>query len=629
MKSILTEIDRRVPFPLLLIIMFICLDLLIYFLIDLLLTFTEHFFFRNEPFQPNIQTLFALLIGKSISLIVIILSLRSNFFKLDSCYSSSKYGYKNIGIAIIISVTFILVLKYEIVNIFTTFFGEIQANLIYWPNPIFKPSSYHISYLILFTLIFLILKPLWEEIIFRRILIATLMKRGFNQIFAIILSSLIFSFYLLIYILVEVSFSDLSWYLITSISSGLLLGSIYVKTERIKFSFLVSSLSNFFLLFIYLSVEHFEFIPYREIILLFSLVPVLFTILIISYYIIRKYLDQKISISSLKENLNSNLLISWPKSLKMKNYLYTIFLILPIIPFGSIIFIDHTILFVDIWAKLIQNGLIIILLILILFYSYSSIHQQLGQYTDNETNLLTINLTTIKAKVKSINKESLNNFFRVFFSQIAISIIIIGILSPFYILSVSSLTKIEIIIIWQALVDVKITIAQNPFFTFQHIINEIRSNIVFIGNKTEEIYQFLPFQQSLGKWNFLPDTYMASEADWIHGLVTVVIWFIIIIFCIYIIQNGKKYPLKTILGVVLLVVLNFFWILLVLGLGSISEQGGPSTIPSLNQTSLLLQFNISVKEFMILPIGLIFLLIGAILIAIQYLYRKNRLERRK
>ena len=74
-------------------------------------------------------------------------------------------------------------------------------------------------------------------------------------------------------------------------------------------------------------------------------------------------------------------------------------------------------------------------------------------------------------------------------------------------------------------------------------------------------------------------------------------------------------------------VMNFFWILLAMGLGSIREGGEPSGMPSLEDMSLLVKFDIQIKEFLILPLGLLLFLIAAIIISIQVFFRrKNRPE---
>ncbi|MHA2157164.1 MAG: hypothetical protein ACXABU_17615, partial [Candidatus Hodarchaeales archaeon] len=185
------------------------------------------------------------------------------------------------------------------------------------------------------------------------------------------------------------------------------------------------------------------------------------------------------------------------------------------------------------------------------------------------------------------------------------------------------LTKIEIIKFFQALVDLSIFIAQNPFFTYQHVVTEIRSNVIFIGNYTETLDQLFLLQQSLGKWNFLPDTYMSTSADWIHGLLTVFLWFSIIILYVYLLRKSKEYPLKAALGAVVLIFMNFIWILLAMGLGSISPEGRPSGVPPLEDMSLLVNFDIQIKTFLILPLGLLLFLLAAIIISIQ-VFKKRR-----
>ena len=70
--------------------------------------------------------------------------------------------------------------------------------------------------------------------------------------------------------------------------------------------------------------------------------------------------------------------------------------------------------------------------------------------------------------------------------------------------------------------------------------------------------------------------------------------------------------------------MNFIWILLAMGLGSIRPEGGPSGLPSLEETSLLVNFEIQIKNFLILPLGLGLFLLAAKIIMIQVLKKRRK-----
>jgi hypothetical protein len=297
--------------------------------------------------------------------------------------------------------------------------------------------------------------------------------------------------------------------------------------------------------------------------------------------------------------------------------------LLPVVPLGAVVFIDHTVLYTDLLALGLENGIGISILLTFSIFLYYSIQTSLSIIPSRETDTLRLNLSFLLTNSVLRKKISFKAFGGGIRSRIIFIVLSAGIISPFYIISVVSRTKVEIIILWQALVDISIFIAQNPFFTFQHVVTEIRSNIIFIGNKTEVIDTLFFFQQSFGKWNFLPDTYMSSSSDWIHGLLTVILWIGIISFYVYLLRKSGQYPLKSALGAILLIIMNFVWILFALGFGSLRDEGVPTGIPSLEDISLLVKFDIRIEEFFILPLGLLLFLIAAILIFIQFLKRRN------
>jgi hypothetical protein len=525
---------------------------------------------------------------------------------------------------LMVVIAFLLFVQYEIVTWWTQIFGQITVNLIPWPFHQFEPEKFEISYLILFTLIFIFIQPLWEELLFRRILIGNMLKQGFNHVYAILLSSLSFSLYLALYLLVEITINDLFWFILTNLTSGIALGAIFVFFGQIRHAFLVRSITNVFLLILTLSQIHFEFIPYREFILIISQLILLLGILIVFYKSLLLILDGNLS-ETLKDISRSIRTLTWPRESQLKSYWYASLFLMPIFPLGVNIFIDHTILYTDLLATILENGLSTIILVIcaiILFYSFQA---DLSLIPINEIKTIILRFK-LDAK-NSISKKdvSVRSILGGIRARMVFILLLLGVISPFYILSVVSLTKVEIVIVFQTFINLSIFIAQNPCFTYQHIVTEIRSNVVFIGNSIETVDQLFLFSQSIGKWNFLPDTYMSTSADWIHGLLTVVFWFGIIILYIYLLRKSKQYPIKAALGAVLLIVMNFIWLLLAMGLGSISPEGRPSGIPSLEDMSLLVNFDIQIKNFLILPLGLLLFLMAAIIILIGGF--KNRRKR--
>ncbi|MHA1977558.1 MAG: CPBP family intramembrane glutamic endopeptidase [Candidatus Hodarchaeales archaeon] len=620
------KLTNYFPLPLAFVLIFLGLNFAIFSLVEMVFSVLQNNFSQQNISLSNDIILFAVLLSNSVAILIMIRFLHSNEEQFSFPNFSEKVSSQSLLLIVFVLVAFLLFLKYEIVSWWVRIFGELSVDLIPWPFHLFDPEKYDISYLIFFSLIFVLIQPLWEELLFRRILTGSLLKQGFNHLYAVILSATAFSLYLAFYLLVEVSINDLFWFLLANLTTGLILGTLFVYTGRIRYSYIVSSSTNVYLLLLFLSRNHFEFIPYRELILAISQLTLLIGLVIIFNDIIQKVLDGKLIIA-IKEIGRSLQTISWPSESNLMQYWIVITVFLPIFPLGVIVFVDHTILYTDLLALILENGVSLLVILVSSFVIYYSIYSK-HRFVPNDqrkTSYIGFNWDSTKLSIR--NKFSLKIIFRGVRSRIVFILLLFGVISPFYILSITSITKIDVLIFLGALIDVSILIAQNPFFTFQRVVTKIRSNIIFIGNSTEILNQFFLFQQSLGKWNFLPDTYMSSSADWIHGLLTVIIWLSIIILYGYLLKKSKQYPLKAALGAVVLIIMNFFWILLAMGFGSISEGGEPSGMPSLEDMSLLVEFDIQIKEFLILPLGLLLFLIAAIIISIQvFLRRKNRPE---
>ncbi|MHA2109131.1 MAG: CPBP family intramembrane glutamic endopeptidase, partial [Candidatus Hodarchaeales archaeon] len=598
------ELDKNIPLSLALVLIFLGLNLACFLLLELVFSVYQFSFSQQDIKLSPVLILLAVIVSNVFIILFLIRFFQIYLEQFSSPILDKNLPIKSIFSAIMVAIAFLLFVQYEIVSWWTQIFGQLVVDILPWPLHRFEPEKYEISYLIFVSLIFVLIQPLWEELIFRRILIGNLLKLGFNKVFAVLLSSVAVSLYMALYLLVEISLNDLLWSILSNLLCGMVLGAIFVFTGRIRYSFTARSITNVFLLLLFLSRIHFEFIPYKEVILAISQFILLLGLLIIFYESLQLILDG-LFITKLKDVCKAVQILSWPRQHHLKSYWSVLILLIPMFPLGINVFIDHTVLYTDLLAVIIQNGLSIIILVassLLIFYS---VRADLSQTPDNEikTLMLSFNWDIRKLFLKeqisfrpilkeqisfrSILKKlisSLRSILRGFLSkirnilllfrsilreiraQIVFIILLLGVISPFYILSVVSLTKVEIIIVFQALVDLSIFIAQNPFFTYQHVVTEIRSNVIFIGNSTETLDQLFLLQQSIGKWNFLPDTYMSGSTDWIHGLLTVGIWFGIIILYAFLIKKRKNLSLKVALGAISLIVMNFLWILLALGL---------------------------------------------------------------
>ncbi len=631
-------INKHIPTPIALVALFLCLNFSIFMFLRLIFSLVQVNIFHQDFRFTEILILLTVLLSYSFSIILLVrfLQMSGETFSITNSYP--KRSLQKIFAVILILIGFLIFVNYEIIYWWMGLYGETTYDLLPWPFPLFQPEGYEIPYLIFYSLFFVLIQPLFDELLFRRILLGRLLRRGFNPVYAVFLSTLAFSVSFFFYILVELTLNDLVWFILTKFAGGLILGGIFVWMGQIRYSTITSSIVNVSLLLLFLSENHFEFIPYRSLILSISQIIILIGFLLVFYVYFQTVLDGKMR-KTIKDARIFLQTISWPRNDNIKQYWGSILILVPIFPLGGVVFVDHFILYSDHLAMVLEYCITLLFLGFISFFLYYSVRSSLSTIPENKIKTMRISLNLKRSREYSRKNSSLKSILRGIMSYVTYSflrifqeikshliflILLLGIISPFYILSIVSLTKVDIIIVLKVFIDTSVFIAQNPFFTFQRVVTKIRSNVVVIGSKTEIFNQLFIFQQAPGKWNFLPDTYMTSSADWIHGLLTVSVWFGIIFLYYFLLKRSRDYPIKAAIGAIILVVLNFFWILLAMGLGSISEEGEPSGMPSLQDMSLLVNLDIQIKEFLILPLGLSLFLLAAIVILLQALFKRRK-----
>ncbi|MHA1993372.1 MAG: CPBP family intramembrane glutamic endopeptidase [Candidatus Hodarchaeales archaeon] len=307
------ELDKNIPLSLALVLIFLGLNLACFLLLELVFSVYQFSFSQQDIKLSPVLILLAVIVSNVFIILFLIRFFQIYLEQFSSPILDKNLPIKSIFSAIMVAIAFLLFVQYEIVSWWTQIFGQLVVDILPWPLHRFEPEKYEISYLIFVSLIFVLIQPLWEELIFRRILIGNLLKLGFNKVFAVLLSSVAVSLYMALYLLVEISLNDLLWSILSNLLCGMVLGAIFVFTGRIRYSFTARSITNVFLLLLFLSRIHFEFIPYKEVILAISQFILLLGLLIIFYESLQLILDG-LFITKLKDVCKAVQILSWPNT---------------------------------------------------------------------------------------------------------------------------------------------------------------------------------------------------------------------------------------------------------------------------------------------------------------------------
>ncbi|UCE13988.1 MAG: hypothetical protein JSV04_02130, partial [Candidatus Heimdallarchaeota archaeon] len=299
---------------------------------------------------------------------------------------------------------------------------------------------------------------------------------------------------------------------------------------------------------------------------------------------------------------------------------------LPLIPFGLVLFIDHTIVYSDYGGSLVRATLKSGLLAIITFYCGMQILNKktlFENYPDPNSSLKQI-LHGIYQKIRL--DYSLKEVPQSFIRHFGLVLLIIGVITPFFIFSIDLTVSASVVLFFSGQSDVELTLAQNTFLSFTQIITVTFIPVLwFFGYQRTDTEFFYLFKHTNGQWYFLPDTFMAHPGDWLHGLLTVGSWLLFIFLYFYAIyeylHNREIISGVSVIGVI---VTEILWLLFTLGLGSIPAEGEAPPSP-LNQTVFqFVEMDFTLNSFLFLPVGLILFLLAAIILLISGIRQRRR-----
>ncbi len=493
-----------------------------------------------------------------------------------------------------------------------------------WPEIILSRMSIdYLGYQLFLIVLLLVAIPVFEELLYRKAIIQALLMKQIKIGWIIVISPLIYAISPFISNLVIYTDEQAIWDIVIRIISGLILAIIYIKTQKVKYPILLRSLVNCVIYIQSLTMFHTIFSPFRE---LYSVLILILTSIgiILFFFLLFDGIATFWSTSSVPPWLNSLLDFRFPEN-ALKTLLFTIFIFLPLLPFGLNVFIDHTILFGDFGGILIKTLIKSIFLGFIIFICGILIQTNHELYeVSSETN------TSLMLFFQRIYRHVLDNLTpRVVLRNLGVIILVIGVLSPILFISMEATIFTSVPLLGR-LIDINMQMAsgQTPILSFSQIKMTSRSSFFWMIpiQKTEDtVFYFL--KHTNGAWYFLPDTFMSHPGDWLYGLITVGAWFLfLIILCFTIYEYINQRKIVAGISSIALIVIEVVWYLFTFGLGSIPAEAEPPT-PSANQTlSDLIQMDFEINSFLFLPLGLILLLLAAIIILISGIrnYRQEK-----
>ncbi|MFX1508334.1 MAG: type II CAAX prenyl endopeptidase Rce1 family protein [Promethearchaeota archaeon] len=504
-----------------------------------------------------------------------------------------------------------------------------------WPKIILSRSSIgFVGYQIVLVLLLLVIIPIYEELLFRKAVIQTLLQKQMTYGWMVAISSLIYAIFPFIFNLVIYSEEQAFFDFIIRAASGILLAIVFLKTQKIKYTYVLKFLVNCIIYLQFLTIFHPLIAPTKD---LYSIVLLILTSIgiVIFFYLIFDSLAIYRSTSTVPPWLGPLLDFRFLKD-ELKPLLLSIFISLPIIPFGLILFTDHLVLYSDLGGIVVKTMIkcfFLGLVILICGFQIINKKESLKVFSEPTSSLelvITEKYDYIKVNYRDMIRKTPQFLFRHLGFLITSAVIIIGIISPIFLFSMGATIFTRVPGLGTIIeVNMDLDTGQNPFFSYSRVEMKSKSPLIPIlpiPRQTEEVFYIL--KHTNGQWNFLPDTFMIHPGDWIHGLMTVGTWFIILgLICFVLYEFSRNRRITAGIGVLCLTGAELLWYLFTMGIGSIPSGDEPPP-PSTNQTlSQFFQMDFELNEFLILPLGLIIFLIAAAILlfsGIQHYYKEKR-----
>lgn len=562
--------------------------------------------------SQNFRNLIVLSVSKLVTIVFLIYFGNYLLSKQKEREFTIQHSFRFVSILFILYISltpFIMVLLLNFNIFFANILGE--SNIQFGFVPI-DSQIMNLSYLIVLFVFLVILIPVLQELLFRKWLIDHLSYLGYTTGLLIILSTFMYSVTSLFQVMVEQTLAQAVWSFGVKLFSGCLLAIVYLHTRKVKFTIIFSGSFQFIGFIQILAVIHPDFIPLGPIINFLIGISVRIGQIIILLLIFDIFVRRSNSLLLRSEFVTKLFIIKNTNRLITVRWIILSINILFVFPNAIALFIDNLILYTDVVAIILKGGsVILIFLVLIIILG-----REVLQFNSLDS------LSSVDSPDKTIFLKNEKSFRSLLLKNIGIFFLLLGTIFPFFVAFITALISIDAFVVLNANANADLIFGQSPLFSYSKLVNKLQTTF-FLLNSTQIDEQFNILQDTNNNWYFFPSTYMSQPGDWIHGLLTVTVWFLFFVFLYFTIKwalQGKKR--RVIFSTILVIVTEFLWILLSLGLGSIPAEDGSQINQVTGAVSPFFQTEIIIQNFLILPIGLFFFL-GAILIFLaQGIYNK-------
>ncbi len=624
-------IHETVFLPIILVIFVLSVENITIWILDFVVSGINNY---NDAILLNLQEILEyliLLIARGIGLIIIVKFARNKLGDEKIVKEDSRQLFLFI-IASLIVLIGLLSFLISILESFSPLF-TLSRRITFWPRLTDTGTmTDNFGILLILAILLLILTPVFEEYLFRKIVISGLRRNALGTGWIVIFSSLIYALPPTLVILVEYGEIQVGWNFLLKVFCGIILALVFLRTKRIRFSILVSSLFNLYFFSYYLVVYHPDFSQYEGLITMLISFLSLIGLLLFFIIIFDGIAASRESDKPLPKWMNDFLDYTFSTESNLRSLFACSVVLIPLIPYGLLLFVDHTVLYTDYSGELVRTVLKLAILVGIILISLKgSLMKEIPLEERTAKNISSKLIFLGYYRELRLNpRNKLLKLVKTPFRHIGVILLIFGAILPLIYVSMKATGTFEVIILWVADTNIEVTFFQSPFLSYIRGLTEFSSIIYFLPVQRVFSEVFYLFKHTNGKWYFLPDTFMSTPSDWIHGIMTAGMWFIFMFLFFFVIReylrNRKLYAGIGVLGVL---ISETFWMLLVSGVGAASSQGGPPVAGTNSTLSLLIQTTFEIEEFLFLPIGLLFLGIAFFYLLTSGIRQRRREKKRE
>lgn len=606
------KLKKYLFLPVLLVALFLSIESVAVIVLEFIIISLESLDISLLSFSDELLSIVTLILAKGISLVFLAFLINKKL-QDDELEPLSEF---NFGVFLIVTIlVYVGCTSFLMANLKNSLFiySDRASTIELWPKIVLSRAFIdYIDYQLFLILLLLVVSPIFEELLFRKAVILALFKRRLGSGWIIVISSLIYAIPSYLTTLVEYSEEQAFWSFNIQLGSGLILAFVFLRTQNIKYPVLLKFLLNLTIYFHFLTLFHPIISPFREYFLISLTILSWIGIVILIFFVLKGAATIWKSPSAMSPWLHSFLDFRFSSDSQLPKLILAAIFLLPLIPLGLVLFIDHTILYNDFQGSLIKTVIKSLFLgAIVLFCGIQiKLNTLLFKACSEPNSSLRPIIQGYYLKIRNNYRTMIKEAPRVVFRHFGILFLFLGAVSPFLYFSAKA-TMHTTILIFEVAIEMTMTSGQNPFLSFSQISLVERPDNPLIQPMTEEIFYFL--KHTDGQWYFLPDSFMSHPDDWFRGLITVGIWFlffILLFFALYEYLHNRK----IIAGVLVIsvIIIEALWWIVVMGEPTIFTVI-ESAISQIADRFPFVQVEYELSNFFILPLGLVFFLLAALI----------------